>query len=340
MTLTKQEKINLLINHPCITWKGSDLDAENLIIDLMMSQCPATKQIKKKPKYERKKIDSEALDKCWTAPHIKALMSKIETEVKYTKLAETRKELQKNMNETMKLAMVEVIKEFAEVEKDKPAKKAHNVFKNAKPCEITSDTDTEPTEKRRVKMFDPNAENEEKKETLADLKKKAKDMGIKKISQMNKEQLKEAIANFKPDQQDDSESRLKLLKIVDAGSNKMKLSDLKKKAKELGIKNYSKMNKSTLEEKIAEVESQADSKDTEAVGYPEVKENEPNDEGLEQLDEIGTTVNEIEKMSETSDNEEETTEDFVNGDGEGDYDDDDQNDGSDLVDNLEEETYD
>ena len=291
MALTKQQKIELLINHPCVTWKGSDLDAENLIIDLTISNCPSSKQIKK-PKYVKKEIDANILDKCWTAPHIKALMSKVETSVKYTKLAETRSELKKIMNENIKMAMGEVIKEFAEAKKNEKPKEPHNVFKNAKVQEVDT-TVSESKEPRRVKLFEPNKKDDKTpKENLKDLMVLAKGMGIKKISQLNKSQLKEAIENFKnnKDTGDDEETRLNLLKIVETGSNKMKLSELKKRAKELGIKNYSKMNKATLESKILEEERKSDSKEENNEGYPEVKQN---DDGLNHLDEIGTSPTEI-----------------------------------------------
>ncbi len=344
MSITNQDKINKILNHP--NWNGDQNEAESLYVDLMLSFDKEKKNTKKRQVYKKVVMNAEEMNYKWTAPHIKALLNKIDIEgVQYTKLKDTRESIISKMNDEIREAMKAVIEDI----KKEETSGSYDVFaaSKKKKASVTSTSDggfeehkeSEPEEgQRRTKLLEFNEINGDKPKvektkgpTLPELRNKAKELNIKNCSGMKKEELVSIIK--KVESAVDDAARLDLIKNVSNKDKMPNLKDLKAEAKTLKIKNFSKMKKAELELAIrnhknegndnesSKIDSEIDENGTDATEVVD----EIHDVKEDEIDENGTSVDDI-----ANDNDE--PEDFVNGSG--------SEDEEDYPDNLSEDEYD
>ena len=327
MSITNQDKINKILNHP--NWNGDQNEAESLYVDLMLSFDKEKKNTKKRQVYKKVVMNAEEMNYKWTAPHIKALLNKIDIEgVQYTKLKDTRESIISKMNDEIREAMKAVIEDI----KKEETSGSYDVFaaSKKKKASVTSTSDggfeehkeSEPEEgQRRTKLLEFNEINGDKPKvektkgpTLPELRNKAKELNIKNCSGMKKEELVSIIK--KVESAVDDAARLDLIKNVSNKDKMPNLKDLKAEAKTLKIKNFSKMKKAELELAIrnhknegndnesSKIDSEIDENGTDATEVVD----EIHDVKEDEIDENGTSVDDI-----ANDNDE--PEDFVNGSG-------------------------
>ena len=326
MSITNQDKINKILNHP--NWNGDQNEAESLYVDLMLSFDKEKKNTKKRQVYKKVVMNADEMNHKWTAPHIKALLKKIDIEgVQYTKLKDTRESIISKMNDEIREAMKAVIEDI----KKEESSGSYDVFAASKKKKASNTStsnggfeehkESEPEGQRRTKLLEFDEINTDKSKvekkkgpTLPELKNKAKELNIKNCSCMKKEELISIIK--KVESAVDDAARLDLIKNV-SNKNKMpNLKDLKAEAKTLKIKNFSKMKKAELELAIRNHKNEGNDDESSKIDS-EIDENGTNatevvdeiHDALEnEIDENGTSVDDI-----ANDNDE--PEDFVNGSG-------------------------
>ena len=312
MALTNQDKIDKILNHP--NWSGDANEAQSLYVDLMLSFDKEKKNTKKKQVYKKVVMNAEELSYKWKAPHIKALLTKIDIGVKYTKLNETREAIISKMNDEVREAMKSVIEDIKKAE----SSESYDVFAaskkaNASKTEARTDSgfeeqkESEPEGPRRTKLLehDDLKEKVEKKKvtSLTELKNKAKELNIKNYSGMKKADLVSIIKSVENAVNDSV--RLDLIKNVNDKNKMPTLKDLKAEAKKLKIKNFSKMKKGELEEAIKKIDV---SKNTD-----EIDENGTETTSIvNEIDEVDNTNDDVDDQNGTSveDIEQDGMEDF------------------------------
>jgi len=313
MALTNQDKIDKILNHP--NWTGDANEAQSLFVDITLSFDKEKKNTKKRQVYKKVVMNAEELSYKWKAPHIKALLTKIDIGVKYTKLNETREAIISKMNDEVREAMKSVIEDIKKAESSESydvfaaSKKANASKTETQTGGVEEQKESEPEGPRRTKLLEnddliKNVEKKKKVTSLTELKNKAKDLKIKNYSGMKKAELVSLIKSVENAVNDSV--RLDLIKNVNDKNKMPTLKDLKAEAKKLKIKNFSKMKKGELEEAIknhndSKNDDEIDGNGTETASIVNeintevasiVNEDIPNDEIDDQN---GTTVEDIEE---------------------------------------------
>ncbi len=320
MALSKQDKIDKILNHP--NWNGDQNEAESLYIDLMLTFDKEKKNVKKRQVYKKVVMNAEEMNYKWTAPHIKALLSKIDIEgLKYTKLKDTRDFIISKMNDEIREAMKSVIEDI----KNQENQEQYDVFAVSKKNNASNNNggfeeqkESEPEGQRKTKLLEFDEINKDKPKTekkkgltLPELKNKAKELNIKNCSGMKKEELISIIK--KVENAVDDAVRLDLIKNV-SNTNKMpNLKELKAEAKKLKIKNFSKMKKAELELAIKNYKNESDDDENSRIDS-EIDKNGTNVTKV--VDEIHDTIeNEIDENGTFINDITDEPEDFVNDSG-------------------------
>ena len=339
MALTNQDKIDKILNHP--NWTGDSNEAQSLYVDLMLSFDKEKKNTKKRQVYKKAVMNAEELTWKWKAPHLKALLKKIDIGVKYTKVNETREAIISKMSDEVREAMKSVIEDIKKEESSgsydvfAASKKANASKTDAQTEGFEEQKESEPEGPRRTKLLEHDdlmdkVEKKKKVTSLVELKNKAKDLNIKNYSGMKKADLVSIIKSVENAVNDSV--RLDLLKNVNDKNKMPTLKDLKAEAKKLKIKNFSKMKKGELEEAIKNLDvskkdDEIDENGTETASI--ANEIDEVDNEIDEIDDVddqnGTSVEDIEQDGM------EDFEDFVEGVG---------NNEEDYPNNLDEEEYD
>ena len=340
MALTNQDKIDKILNHP--NWTGDANEAQSLFVDITLSFDKEKKDTKKRQVYKKVVMNAEELTWKWKAPHLKALLKKVDIGVKYTKVNETREAIISKMSDEVREAMKSVIEDI----KKEESSGSYDVFaasKKANASKTDAQTDggfeeqkeSEPEGPRRTKLLEHDdlmdkVEKKKKVTSLSELKNKAKDLNIKNYSGMKKADLVSIIKSVENAVNDSV--RLDLIKNVNDKTKMPTLKDLKAEAKKLKIKNFSKMKKGELEEAIKNLDvskndDEIDENGTETASI--ANEIGEVDNEIDEVDDVddqnGTSVEDIEQDGM------EDFEDFVEGVGHNE---------EDYPNNLDEEEYD
>ena len=299
MALTNQDKIDKILNHP--NWTGDANEAQSLFVDITLSFEKEKKDTKKRQVYKKVVMNAEELTWKWKAPHLKALLKKVDIGVKYTKVNDTREAIISKMSDEVREAMKSVIEDI----KKEESSGSYDVFAaskkaNASKTEARTDggseeqKESEPEGPRRTKLLEHDdlmdkVEKKKKVTNLTELKNKAKDLNIKNYSGMKKADLVSIIKSVENAVNDSV--RLDLLKNVNDKNKMPTLKDLKAEAKKLKIKNFSKMKKGELEEAIKNLDVSK-------------KDDEIDENGTETAsisNEIGEVDNEIDEVDDVDD---------------------------------------
>jgi len=257
MALTNQDKIDKILNHP--NWTGDANEAQSLFVDITLSFEKEKKDTKKRQVYKKVVMNAEELTWKWKAPHIKALLKKVDIGVKYTKVNETREAIVSKMSDEVREAMKSVIEDIKKEESSgsydvfAASKKANASKTESHSGGVEEQKESEPEGPRRTKLLEhgdlmDKVEKKKKVTSLTELKNKAKDLNIKNYSGMKKADLVSIIKSVENAVNDTV--RLDLIKNVNDKNKMPTLKDLKAEAKKLKIKNFSKMKKGELEEAI------------------------------------------------------------------------------------------
>jgi len=313
MALTNQDKIDKILNHP--NWTGDANEAQSLFVDITLSFEKEKKDTKKRQVYKKVVMNAEELTWKWKAPHLKALLKKVDIGVKYTKVNDTREAIISKMSDEVREAMKSVIEDI----KKEESSGSYDVFAaskkaNASKTEARTDggseeqKESEPEGPRRTKLLEHDdlmdkVEKKKKVTNLTELKNKAKDLNIKNYSGMKKADLVSIIKSVENAVNDSV--RLDLIKNVNDKTKMPTLKDLKAEAKKLKIKNFSKMKKSELEEAIKKlgVSKNADEIDENGTETTSI---------VNEIDEVDNTNDDVDDQNGTSveDIEQEGMEDF------------------------------